>query len=975
MARAAEKIKRSMVFFLLLVLSLSAVAMPTPRARALAQEKESKVVRVGWYDSSYNNMDKFGRRSGYAYEYQLKIAAYTGWSYEYVTGSWSDLLQMLVEGKIDLMSDVSYTEERANNMLFPDYSMGSEEYYLFVAPGSQEVLSTDPSTLNGKRVGVNKDSIQADFYRDWAKRNGVTAEVVELTSTEDESLQMIKEGKIDAYVTVDSFVDPTRAMPVYKVGSSDFFFAVNKNRPDLQEDLNAALSSIHNENRYFNQQMFEQYINTAGANAFLSATEKGWLDGHGPIRVGYQDNYLAFCATDKETGKLTGALKDYLEYAQTCMENAKLSFDPKAYPTAEDALEALKRGEVDCVFPASLGGFDGEKQGIVTTPPLMSTDVYAVVRQTDMKNFNNERHVIVAVNEGNPNYDAFLVDHFPNWQTVYYKTTDDCLKAVANNTADCVLISSYRYNNISRLCERLHLTTIPTAVSLDSCFAVGKGNTELYSILAKVVNQVPDSTVNSSLSYYLTEDAKRTLTDFLTDNMGIVLAIVVAVILVITLLLLRSKRAEKLAKELISATETDTLTGLYNRDYFFQYANRMSREQPDVPMDAIVLNIERFHSINALNGRDFGDRVLKTLGNELRIIAQENKGIAGRFGADRFDLFCLHVEDYHAVYDRLQHKLEEMAPNASIRLRMGVLSEQTQMEPVQMFDMARTACSMARGHFKEHVIVFDEKVREREMLEQRLLNDVQRALDSYEFEVHYQPKYNIQVDPPQLVSAEALIRWRHPELGMIAPDDFIPLFERSGKIVEVDKYTWSTAARQIARWRAEYGRVIPVSVNLSRIDVFDSELEETLDGILKENGLDHDALKLEVTESAYMENGDQLIRVIESLREKGYTVEMDDFGTGYSSLNMLSATPIDVIKMDRVFIQNIESDKKTARLVELILGIAKSLDALVVAEGVETESQLKLLKSLGCAMVQGFYFSKPLHPSDFEAKYLQGEER
>ena len=674
MARAVGSIKRSVIVFLLLVLSLSTVTMPTTRTTAHAQEKENKVVRVGWYDSSYNTMDALGRRSGYAYEYQLKIAAYTGWSYEYVSGSWSDLLRMLIEGKIDLMSDVSYTEERSKNMLFPDYSMGTEEYYLFVAPGNQEILSTDPSTLNGKRVGVNRESIQADFYREWAKRNKANAEVVELNTTEDESLQMVNDGKIDAYVTVDSFVDPARAMPVYKVGSSDFFFAVNKNRPDLLVDLNNALSSIHNENRYFNQQMFEQYINTAGANAFLSVNEKGWLADHGPIRVGYQDNYLAFCATDPNTGKLTGALKDYLEYAQSCMENGQLSFEPKGYSTVEEALDALKRGEVDCVFPASLGGFDGEKQGIVMTPPLMSTDIYAVVRQSDTKNFNNDRHVLVAVNEGNPNYDAFLVDHFPNWQSVYFKTTPDCLNAVANNMADCVLISSYRYNNISRQCERLRLTTIPTAMSLNSCFAVEKGNTDLYSILAKVVNQVPDSTVNSSLSYYITEDAKRTFTDFIADNMGIVLAVVLAVILVITLLLLRSKRAEKLAKELISATETDALTGLYNRDYFFQYANRMRQEQSDVPMDAMVLNIEQFHSINAVNGRDFGDRVLKTLGNELRIIAKENDGIGGRFGADRFDLFCAHVDDYYGIYDRLQHKLEEMAPNTSIRVRMGVLA-------------------------------------------------------------------------------------------------------------------------------------------------------------------------------------------------------------------------------------------------------------------------------------------------------------
>ena len=946
------------------------MAFMTPLT-AYAQNEANKVVRVGWYDSSYNNVDQLGRRSGYAYEYQLKIAAYTGWSYEYVNGSWSELLQMLIDGKIDLMSDVSYTEERAKSMLFPDLPMGSEDYYVFVDPDNKEVSSSDATTLNGKRVGVNKDSIQADYYRDWARHNKVNAEVVELTTSEDESLQMLEDHKLDAYVTVDSFVNPERAMPMFIVGSSDFFFAVNKNRPDLLADLNSALSAIQKENRHFNHQMFERYIRSAGANAFLSTEETEWLSAHGPIRVGYQDNYLAFCATDKDSGKLTGALKDYLDYASDCLQNAQLAFDPKAYPTAEAALDALKSGEVDCVFPASFGGYDSEKQGIVVTPPLMSTDIYAVVRQADMNNFTNREHVVVAVNEGNPNYDAFLVDHFPTWQTVYYETTADCLKAVSENMADCVLISSYRYNNISRLCERYHLTTFPTAVGLDSCFAVEKGSTELYAILAKVVNQVPATTVNSALSYYISEDAKRTLGDFLSDNMLVVLAAVAGVMLVIVLAMLRSMRAEKLAKGLISATEIDALTGLYNRDYFFEYANRIRRERPNVPMDAIVLNIERFHSINALNGWEFGDQVLRVLGNDIRIFATEAAGIAGRFGADRFDIFCQHVDDYQSVYDRLQGKLEAVAPNASIRLRMGVLPEQTELEPIQMFDMARTACSMARGHFKEHVIVFDEQVRERELFEQRLLNDLRRALDSYEFEVYYQPKFDIRVDPPVLVSTEALIRWRHPELGMIAPDDFISLFERNGKIEEVDKYAWDEAARQVARWRAQFGVTIPVSVNLSRVDVFDPMLEDTLDGILLENGLDHAAMRLEVTESAYMENADQLIRVVKSLRKKGYTVEMDDFGSGYSSLNMLSSIPIDVLKMDRAFIQNVDNDEKAVQLVDLILEIAKSLDVLVVAEGVETESQLQLLKRMGCAIVQGYYFSCPLHPSDFEAKYLQ----
>ena len=965
----SELMKRLASLLLCFLMGVSVL----PPSTALAQDAQ-KIVRVGWYDSSYNTVDAFGRRSGYAYEYQLKIAAYTGWSYEYVTGSWSELLRMLINGDIDLMSDVSYTAERAERMLFPELPMGAEEYYLFISPNNRAISSADISTLNGKRIGVNRDSIQAAFYLEWAKRNDVQAELIELANTEDESLRMLETGELDAYVTVDSFTDPSRAVPVAKVGSSDFFFAVNKTRPDLLKDLNGAMSRIQDENRYYNQQMFERYMKTAGANAFLTTEELSWLSDHGTIRVGYQDNYLAFCAADKTSGELTGAMKDYLDIASGCMENARLSFSAKAYPTMEKAVSAMKNGEVDCIFPANLSGYDGEKLGIVMTPPLLRTDIYAVVRESDLNIFTNKEHVIVAVNEGNLNYDTFLLDRYPNWQKVYYNSTADCLKAVSERVADCVLISSYRYNNIYRQCEKYHLTTLPTGLEMDYCLAVGKGEKELYSILTKMVSLVPTSTVNSALSYYITEDAKLTLADFIEDNLTGVMTGITIVILAILFLLLRSMRAEKRAKQLISLTEIDSLSGLYNRDYFFQYANRIFHEHPDVPMDAIVLNIEQFHSINALNGREFGDQILRVLGNELHAIADEAGGIAGRFGADRFDCYCRHAADYQAIFDRLQSRVDAMSPNTSVFLRMGVALCQPGVEPVQLFDRARIACTQARGHFKEHLIVFDEQVRERELLDQRLINDLRRALDNYELEVYYQPKFDVKSEPPRLVSAEALVRWQHPELGMITPDVFVPLFERCGKISEVDKYVWSQAARQIARWQARFGRTIPVSVNLSRVDVFDPALEKNLEDIIRQNGLERDTLKLELTESAYTENAEQVIRVVEGLRDKGYTVEMDDFGTGYSSLNMLSAMPVDVLKMDRTFIRNLENNERDVQLVALILGIAKNLKIPVIAEGVETETQLQMLKNLGCTLVQGYYFSRPLHPAEFESSLLSNSE-
>ena len=958
--------KRKITLLLSLILALTLLTAPL----VSGAEQPQKTVRVGWYESSYNTTDPSGQRTGYAYEYQMKIAAYTGWRFEYVTGSWSDLLQMLIDGKVDLMSDVSYTPERAEKMLYPTLPMGTEEYYVFIAPGNHDITPTDLTSLNGRRIAVNKDSVQADQYRDWAKKNGVDAELIEVTYTEEESLKMLASGELDAYVTVDSFADPSLAVPVIKVGGSDFFFAVSKARPDLLEDLNAALNRIQDENRYYNQRMYEQYIQHRGANAFLSEEETAWLEGHGPIRVGYQDNYMAFCAADKSTGELTGVLKDYLNYASGCLANVTLEFETAAYPNVSAALTALRRGEIDCVFPANFTSSAGESKGLVISPPLLDTELYAVVRRSEENIFSKKDHVIVAVNEGNPNYDATLQQEFSDWQKVYYPTTEECLKAVGEGVADCVLLSNYRYNNIARLCTRYRLTAYTTDVGINYCFAVKRGQTELYSILSKAIGQVPGSFVSASLATYITADARLSFSDFLMEHFGLTAAVIGAILLLILFLLIRSIRSERKAKALIAATETDELTGLYSRNYFFEYAYRMFREHPETPMDALVFNIERFHSVNDLYGREFGDRVLQSMGGEIKAIAEENGGIAGRFSADRFDIYCRRGADYPAIYKRVQAKLDELAPGGVIRLRMGAAAGQKRLEPVLLFDRARTACNKARGHYMEHLIVFNEQIRERELFEQRLMNDLRRALDKYEFEVYYQPKFDIRSEQPKLVSAEALIRWNHPEIGLIHPDEFIPLLEGNGHIREVDEYVWNEAAGQIVRWREQYGVTLPVSVNLSRIDVFDPALELTLERIMTFHNLTRDLLKLEVTETAYTENAGQVIRVVESLREKGYVVELDDFGTGYSSLNMLTAMPLDYLKMDRTFVRNMEHSERDARLVEMILGTAKGMNVPVIAEGVETGQQLRMLRERGCEIVQGYYFSRPLPAADFEAEFL-----
>ena len=626
---------------------LLACLLPAP---ANAQEA-SKTVRVGYHEEPYFITDQYGRRSGYSYDYQCKVAAYTGWNYEYVQGTWSELLQMLKDGEIDMMSNVSFMEERAESFLYASLPMGTESYYVFVSPDNTEITSEDYTSLNGKRVGVTQNSIQKELFLQWAQAHDIQTELVEMACSDEDSLKLLG-SQFDAFVTVDVYGDPKIAVPISKIGSSDFYFAVSNDRPDLLIELDAAMNRIQDENKYYNLQLHEQYLNSANTYHYLTTRENDWLSEHGTIRVGYQDNYLAFCASNPATGDLTGALKDYLSYASTALGNARLSFEAIAYPTASAAIEALKNGEIDCMFPANLTNYDSEELGMVMTPPLMHTEMDAVVRSTAQKEFVIKQDVTVAVNEGNTNYDMWLSDNYPSWNRAYFVDTLTGLEAVAAGKADCVIISNYRYSNISRQCERLHLTTVYTGVDMNYCFAVRKGDSELYSILARTIDAVPDSVVHTSLTYYSTEDVKTSFADLIKDNLFLVLFFIALVLLVILLLLLRSIRAERhlleeehLVNDLNKRVFVDALTSVRNKGAFNDYIQRLQERLDEAPLEfAIgVFDCDNLKRINDQNGHDKGDLYLKAASSLICHVFQHSPVF--RIGGDEFAVI-LENADY-----------------------------------------------------------------------------------------------------------------------------------------------------------------------------------------------------------------------------------------------------------------------------------------------------------------------------------------
>jgi EAL domain-containing protein (putative c-di-GMP-specific phosphodiesterase class I)/FixJ family two-component response regulator len=420
-------------------------------------------------------------------------------------------------------------------------------------------------------------------------------------------------------------------------------------------------------------------------------------------------------------------------------------------------------------------------------------------------------------------------------------------------------------------------------------------------------------------------------------------------------------------QNIIRQTERDHVTGLYTRDYFFEYIRQIELWGSDIPRDAIVFDIEQFHLVNEFGGRSTGDQLLAKIGAALEKELAPMNAIACRADADTFYIFATHQENYDNVRNIVQGILTDFFEVNHIRVRFGLWENvDHNVEIEAWFDRAKAACDRNRGDLSQSFARYNNDMHARYMFEESLIRDLQSAIDNRNLIVYYQPKYNIEGDVPRLTSAEALIRWNHPTLGFINPSDFVPLFEGNGLIQKVDNFVWSEAAKQIRQWKESYGITVPVSVNVSRIDILDPELEAKLMRLLEENSLSPEEYMLEVTESAYCENMERLIEVIENLRKKGFRIEMDDFGSGYSSLNMITTLPIDILKIDMSFVRNMEKDERNLKLVELVAGVAKFLKIPAVAEGVETESQLNILKDMGCQIIQGYFFSKPVPPKDFE---------
>ena len=416
---------------------------------------------------------------------------------------------------------------------------------------------------------------------------------------------------------------------------------------------------------------------------------------------------------------------------------------------------------------------------------------------------------------------------------------------------------------------------------------------------------------------------------------------------------------------IVNQLQCDRLTGLYSKEFFYRKVRERLETDQKHEYTIVCFDIENFKLYNDIYGRKAGDRLLCDSASNMRKMTGE-LGICGRYGADCF-LFMQEREkelsDREIFLNESLNERTEKMENVSVKWGIYEITDRT-IPVEQMCDWARVAADSIKGQYNQYYAIYDDALRGKMLREKAITDTMEASLAEGQFIVYLQPKYNLNEEC--MAGAEALVRWIHPEWGFMSPGEFIPLFEKNGFISHLDQYVWEQACMKLRDWKDKGYPLLPVSVNVSRADIYQIDLVDTLAKITGIYNIDPAYLHLEITESAYAENPVQIINTVNQLRKMGFIIEMDDFGSGYSSLNMLNQMKMDILKLDMKFIQNEMVKPADQSILSYVINMSHGMGLSVVAEGVETREQLERLRDIGCDYVQGYYFAKPMPVTEFE---------
>ena len=544
-----QTLMRKSVCALLSLLLLLSVVLPV---KAAAETAPVKVVRVGSFEDTFNYVNEKGARKGYGYELLQTLSGYTGGQFEYVTCDWSNCFEKLKNGEIDIMGAISYTEDRAEEMLFSDEPMGVEKYYLYADLSRADISASDYKTLNGKKVGVLMGTEPEVMLTEWEEKYGLKTEHVNVSNNED-AKQKLANHEIDCFVSLEeSFWADLGISTITRVGKSGIYYALNKDRPDLKEELDNAMRALDEAAPFYTADLYKRYF-SLDYIPILTGEEKAWLKEHGAIKMGFLTSDSGVSTFDPATGEFTGVITDYIQFAADCLGNQELEFQLVGYDSKEAELDALKSGEIDMIFHFDQSPNLAEEYHFACTNTTWTSNLMAV---TNKQHFNENNVTRIAVPQNKLSLKKYLAFYYPQWEIVDCDTQEDAARLIETGQADCFVTGISSENKYSK---KYSFYSVPLLNPVKSCFAVNSGNRSLLSILNKTIKAMPVNMLAGALAMYKSSARKVTLSDFIKDNFFMVLlvsSIAVAVILLTILKLLRkARKAEAAARKAANDTQ------------------------------------------------------------------------------------------------------------------------------------------------------------------------------------------------------------------------------------------------------------------------------------------------------------------------------------------------------------------------------------------------------------------------------------
>ena len=530
------------------------LTVPCRAAETNNDEKQSQIIRVGSFEDTFNYVDKNGVRRGYGYELMQALAGYTGWKFEYVKCDWSDCFDKLENGEIDIMGDISYTDERAQKMLFPDEPMGEEKYILYADLSDTDIGMSDFKSLDGKRVGVLMDTEPEIMLTEWENKNGIHTEHVNVNNDDDVEKKLANH-EIDCFVSLEESIWSEQGISsVTTIGKSGIYFAINKERSDIKTELDYAMRQLEQDSPFFKADLYKKYF-TLDYIQILTGKEKVWVEEHGGIQIGFLNNDPAIFSMDEETGKITGMLAEYISYAKDCLGNQTLEFNIHAYDDYDEMIQALQNREIDMIFYAGRNPYFAEQNGYALTNTAWT---YSLMAVTDEEKFDENKVYTVAVPKEKYALKQHIAFSYPEWKLVDCDSLDNAADMVIQEKADCFLMGASQaliYDN------RQNFKSFPLTNTMEACFAVRGGEGSLLSILNKTIKAMPSDMLTSALAIYDSTADKVTFSDFIKDNLLVFLATVgflaLSIIGIILVLLRKARKAEAVAK--LAAKDTKKL--------------------------------------------------------------------------------------------------------------------------------------------------------------------------------------------------------------------------------------------------------------------------------------------------------------------------------------------------------------------------------------------------------------------------------